>query len=146
MKCIDVIKAYSKALQKETGTQVIIVPSELNSEKFHISLSMLPHPVPVGNGRIRFRLRATVSAEIPASDMAINDCLDRSIRLALFFDNVQGFPVEDGKCGMAYHTKIKDEDDLFADLAAEERSYSYSESWLVELEINLDYIGEHLWT
>lgn len=139
-----IIKAYSNHLQNETGTQVIVRPSEVKSEKFHVELNLLPHPVIVGNGRARFRMRATVAAEIPASDKSINDCLNRSIKLAQVFDQAEGFLIDESTgeknaiYGMAYHTALRDDDDLFTDLEVEERSYSYNESWLVELEFNLD--------
>lgn len=143
MKYIDVLKGYSKKLTSETGMQVVLVPKEVSSEKFHVSLSLLPHPVMIGNGRTRFRLRATAAAEVPASDPAIEDCLKKSIRLAVFFDDDQGFDIKEGKHGMAYHKKIREEDELFTDLMAEERSFSYRESWLVELEFTLDQIKEN---
>ena len=141
---LKIIKAYSKHIQDETGTQVIVRPSEVKSEKFHVELNLLPHPVMVGNGRARFRMRATVAAEIPASDKAIDDCLNRSIKLAQVFDQAEGFLIAESTAeknaiyGMAYHTALRDDDDLFTDLEVEERSYSYNESWLVELEFNLD--------
>ena len=72
---LEAVKAYAAHLQSQTGTQAVIMPSLLKSEKFHVELNLLPHPVIVGNGRIRLRLRATVYAEIPASDPGINDCL-----------------------------------------------------------------------
>ncbi len=140
---LQVVKSYANHLSRETSTPVIIAPSEVQSERFHVELSLLPHPVVVGNGRLRFRIRATVFAEIPASDIAINDCLDRSVKLALYFDEARGFPIapeglEDAKVyGVAHHIPLRDDDDLFADLQAEERSYSYNESWLVELEFDL---------
>ncbi len=143
---LDVVKAYAKHLREKTGTQVIILPSEVNSERFHVELSILPHPVVEKNGRARVRIRATVAAEIPASEVSINDCLKRSFRLALYFDFAQGFPIiandanGDGVCGIAYHTALRDDDDLFSDLGAEDRSYSYNESWLVELEFDLSNI------
>ncbi|NVP23813.1 hypothetical protein HPC63_06240, partial [Treponema phagedenis] len=55
-------------------TPVIIAPSEVKSERFHVELTLLPHPALIGNGRARFRMRGTVFAEIPASEPAINDC------------------------------------------------------------------------
>ena len=84
-------------------------------------------------------------AEIPASDPGINDCLKRSVLLANFFDQAEGFTVREqtheGQAvyGMAYHTSLREDDDLFSDLQeTEERSFSYNESWLVELEIDSD--------
>ncbi len=135
---LKIIKAYAEKLRSETETPVTIAPSEVKSERFHIELSLLPHPVVVGNGRVRLRMRSTVFAEIPASDVAINDCLKRSIALAHFFDDAQGFTIDKEKeeYAMAYHTALRDDDDLFSDLASEDRSYSYNESWLVELEFN----------
>ncbi|MEL3903506.1 MAG: hypothetical protein P1P63_00060 [Treponemataceae bacterium] len=143
---LQVIKSYSTFVQKETGMPAIILPSEVKSERFHIELNVLPHPVIVGNGRVRFRMRATVFAEIPASDTAINDCLDKSIKAAVFFDETQGFTIKEKTeeqnaiYGIAYHTQLRDDDDLFSDLQNENRSYSYNESWLVELEFNLEEI------
>lgn len=149
MDYIQVLKAYAKFMQQQTSVPVIIMPSEVKSERFHIELSLLPHPVIVGNGRVRFRVRGSVFAEIPPSNPAINDCLDRSIRLARFFDIAQGFTIAEagGKrqrpvYGMAYHTALRDDDDLFADLAMEERSYAYAESWLIELEFTLSEITQ----
>ncbi len=141
---LKVIKAYAERLQKATECQVIVLPSEVNSEKFHLELSILPHPAIVGNGRVRFRIRATVFAEIPASHPAINDCLEKSICLAQFFDEAQNFTIDETEeiYGMAFHTALRDDDDLFADLEAEDRSYSYNESWLVALEFDLDKIKE----
>lgn len=141
---LKIIKAYAAYLQEKTGTQVIVRPSEVKSDKFHIELNLLPHPAMVGNGRARFRMRATVAAEIIASDKAIDDCLSRSIKLAQFFDQAEGFLIaespDEKECiyGMAYHAALRDDDDLFTDLEAEEKSYSYNESWLIELEFNLD--------
>lgn len=142
---LAVIKAYGKKLEQETGIQTVIMPSLVKSEKFHVELSLLPHPVLVGNGRVRLRLRATVFAEIPASDRAINDCLACSLTLAQFFDQAEGFTVtegngvEKGVYGTAYHTPLRSDDELFTDLQeSEQRSFSYNESWLVELEINSD--------
>ncbi|MFC2599695.1 MAG: hypothetical protein ACFNX1_00765 [Treponema lecithinolyticum] len=148
LKLLEVIKTYAAHLQAQTGTQAIIMPSLLKSEKFHIELNLLPHPVVVGNGRTRLRLRATVYAEIPASDPGINDCLSRSVSLAQFFDQAEGFTIREkadeqsAVYGIAYHTALRDDDDLFSDLQeAEERSFSYNESWLVELEFNIkDFI------
>ncbi|MEL5719866.1 MAG: hypothetical protein P1P59_01910 [Treponemataceae bacterium] len=146
LKFLNVIKSYQEFLQSETGTPVIILPSEVKSERFHVELNLLPHPAIVGNGRARFRMRATVFAEIPASDTAINDCLQRSITLAEFFDATQGFMIKEeteerrAVYGLAHHTPLRDDDDLFSDLTSENRSYSYNESWLVELEFNLEEI------
>lgn len=139
---LRVIKAYAEKLKTQTETPVIIAPSEVNSERFHVELSLLPHPVAVGNGRVQFRMRATVKAEIPSSDTAINDCLNRSLTLAAFFDTAQGFDIDaDNELyGIAHHSSLRDDDDLFSDLMSEQRSYSYNESWLVELEFNLDTI------
>lgn len=136
LNLLAIIKSYAVFLQALTETQVIIKPSAVKSEKFHVELNLLPHPVIVGNGRARLRLRATVCAEIPASDKAIDDCLQKSLVLAQFFDAAQGFTIKKGVYGMAYHSILRDDDDLFADLEAEERSFSYNESWLVELEFN----------
>ena len=118
---LEAVKAYAAHLQSQTGTQAVIMPSLLKSEKFHVELNLLPHPVIVGNGRIRLRL------------------------LANFFDQAEGFTVREqtneGQAvyGMAYHTSLREDDDLFSDLQeTEERSFSYNESWLVELEINSD--------
>lgn len=145
LKLLEVVKAYAAHLQAQTGTQAIIMPSLLKSEKFHIELNLLPHPVVVGNGRTRLRLRATVYAEIPASDPGINDCLSRSVSLAHFFDQAEGFTIrektneENAVYGIAYHTALREDDDLFSDLQeTEERSFSYNESWLVQLEFNSD--------
>lgn len=137
---LNVINSYAKKLRGTTDTQVIVLPSEVKSERFHIELALLPHPTIIGNGRIRIRMRATVFAEIPASNSAINDCLKRSITLAAFFDNEQGFTIDEKieLYGLAFHTALRDDDDLFADLQSEGRSYSYNESWLVELEFNLE--------
>ncbi|WP_262373099.1 hypothetical protein [Treponema phagedenis] len=116
----------------------------MKSERFHVELTLLPHPALIGNGRARFRMRGTIFAEIPASDGAINDCLSRSLALAQFFDDTQGFAIQKetnkqkGIYALAYHKPLRDDDDLFSDLEAEERSYSYNESWLIELEFNLD--------
>lgn len=144
-KFLDAVKAYAEHLQAQTGTQAVIMPSLLKSEKFHVELNLLPHPVLVGNGRIRLRLRATVYAEIPATDPGINDCLSRSVILAQFFDQAEGLTIrketntEAAVYGMAYHTALREDDDLFSDLQeTEERSFSYNESWLAELEINSD--------
>lgn len=148
MDYIQVLKSYAAFLQKETGVPVIILPSEVKSERFHVELSLLPHPVIVGNGRVRFRIRGTVFAEIPASDIAINDCLDKSVTLARFFEEAQGFTILEagGKrrqsiYGMAYHTPLRDDDDLFTDLANEERYYAYNETWLIQLEFDLAMVS-----
>lgn len=140
VKYLQIIKAYACFLEEQTKTQAIIVPSEVRSEKFHIELNLLPHPVIVGNGRVRVRIRATVFAEIPASDKAIDDCINKSIVLATFFDEAQGFKIKEGVYAMAHHSTLRDDDDLFCDLGEKERSYSYNESWLVELEFNLEQI------
>lgn len=144
---LAIIKSYAVFLQALTATQVIVNPSAVRSEKFHVELNLLPHPVIVGNGRARLRLRATVCAEIPASDKAIDDCLQKSLVLAQFFDEAQGFTIREdaggqkATYGIAYHSALRDDDDLFADLQAEERSYAYNESWIVELEFNIkDFI------
>ncbi len=139
INCLQVVKAYARHLRAETQTAVTIAPSEVKSERFHVELSLLPHPAVVGNGRLRFRIRATVFAEIPASETAINDCLERSVKLAMYFDQARGFPIAQDKevYGLAYHTALREDDDLFADLQMEDRSYSYNESWLVELEFDL---------
>lgn len=142
LNLLAIIKSYAVFLQALTETQVIIKPSAVKSEKFHVELNLLPHPVIVGNGRARLRLRATVCAEIPASDKAIDDCLQKSLVLAQFFGDTQGFAIHEkvggqkAVYGIAYHAALRDDDDLFADLEAEERSFSYNESWLVELEFN----------
>ena len=145
LKLLEAVKAYAAHLQAQTGTQAVIMPSLLKSEKFHVELNLLPHPVIVGNGRTRLRLRATVYAEIPASDPGINDCLSRSVSLAHFFDQTEGFTIrektneENAVYGIAYHTALREDDDLFSDLQeTEERSFSYNESWLVQLEFNSD--------
>jgi hypothetical protein len=36
---------------------------------------------------------------------------------------------------MAYHTELKADDDVFTDLT-DDRSYSYDEHWLVEIEFD----------
>ncbi|CEM62224.1 hypothetical protein DWQ65_03160 [Treponema phagedenis] len=143
---LKIIKSYAGLLSEQTKTPVIIAPSEVKSEKFHVELTLLPHPALIGNGRARFRMRGTVFAEIPASEPAINDCLSRSLALAQFFDDTQGFTIQNktneqkGIYGLAYHRPLRDDDDLFSDLESEERSYSYNESWLIELEFNLDEV------
>jgi len=147
LNLLSIVKSYAVFLQALTAIQVIINPSAVKSEKFHVELNLLPHPVIVGNGRARLRLRATVCAEIPASDKAIDDCLQKSLVLARFFDDTQGFTIREkageqkAVYGIAYHSTLRADDDLFADLQAEERSYSYNESWIVELEFNIkDFI------
>lgn len=143
LKYFDCIKAYAAHLQNQTGTPVIIAPSEVSSERFHVELTLLPHPVIPGNGTVRLRLRATVFAEIPPSETAINDCIERSVRLALFFDHAESFPVKKAEAGqrgvycMSYPSEMRADDDLFSDLEGDNRSYSYNESWLVELESRL---------
>jgi len=70
------------------------------------------------------------------------------VSLAQFFDQAEGFTIREkadeqsAVYGIAYHTALRDDDDLFSDLQeAEERSFSYNESWLVELEFNIkDFI------
>lgn len=139
---LKIIKKYAEFLQSQTKTPVIIAPSEVKSERFHIELNLLSHPTILENERAQLRLRATVFAEIPSSDRAINDVLTKSLTLALFFSSAQGFYIEDKKntkiYGMAYHTPLAQDDELFTDLA-EERSYSYTENWLVKLEFNLKH-------
>ena len=94
----------------------------------------------IGNGRARLRLRAELFAEIPASNTAINDCLERSLKAALFFDEVQNFTIdEEAKFyGLCYPQAIKPDDEIFLDII-EPRSYSYTETWILELEFNLKH-------
>lgn len=132
---LAIINAYADLIRSETDTPVIVIPSEVKSERFHVELSPLAHPTLVGNGRARIRLRATVFAEIPPSDIAINDCLTKSLKLANFFDETQGVKIDEGFYALAYHTALRDDDELFADLD-EDRSYAYSESWLCEIEFD----------
>lgn len=134
----SVLKSYAKFLRSQTNVQPVFLPSEVSSEKFHVELSLLSHPTIVGNGRVKFRVRATAVAEIPPSEKAINDCLEKSIALGIFFDEAQGFPIDEEKriYGIAYHQALRDDDEAFADLV-EPRSYSFRETWLCELEFNL---------
>lgn len=143
LKYLKIIKAFAKKLQSETKCQVIVLPSEVKSEKFHIELTLLPHPVFIGNGRARIRMRANLFAEIPPSNEAINDCLEKSINVGWYFDEVQNFTIDEDKkiYGLCYAQNIQDEDALFADIV-EPRSYSYSENWLVELEFTLEDIWD----
>lgn len=140
MNYIDIIKSYAKTLSTMTETPVVILPSEVKSERFHVRLSILAHPAIVGNGLVRFRLRATVWAEIPPSDNAIDDALRKSIALAEFFDEAQGFRIAENFYGTAYHFPLREDDELFADLSSEDRSYAYTESWLCELEFDNNLI------
>lgn len=132
---LEIIKSYRAELKKQTGVNAVIIPSEMDSAKFLVSLSMLPHPAVLDNGRVRLRLRGTVQAEIAASDKAINECLERSLNLARFFGDAQGYPLTDGKYAMAYHTALREDDELFADLS-DEKGYVYAESWLIQLEFD----------
>jgi len=134
---IAVPKAYRAALAEACGIQVILEPSEVKSERFHVRLMPLPHPEIVGNGRVRLRLRASVSGEIPPSDRGISDALEVSLKLGFFFDGEQSFRIAEGVYGMAYHQAIREDDELFTDLA-DDRSSSYDEHWLVELEFNYE--------
>ena len=129
---LKIAEAFAKRLREATDTQVVILPSEVKSEKFHFELSFLPHPVIIGNGRARLRLRAELFAEIPASNTAINDCLDRSLKAALFFDEGAKF------YGLCYPQAIKPDDEIFLDII-EPRSYSYTETWILELEFNIEH-------
>ena len=143
---LNIITSYMAHLEKECKTQAILLPAEVQSDKFHVELALLPHPVLPGNGAIRIRLRVTACAELAATETALNDCLASSIRLALFFDQAEGFALrgqeagstpDDGArgYGMAYHTAIREDDELFTDLNERDGQYSYRESWLVELEV-----------
>ena len=133
-------------LETVCNTQVVLLPAAVQSDKFHVELALLPHPVLPGNGAIRLRLRATACAEIAATEAALNECLLHSIRLALFFDQAEGFVLRNEReisalgdsateYGMAYHTAIREDDELFTDLNERDGQYSYRESWLVELEV-----------
>ena len=137
---LKIAEAFAKRLREATDTQVIILPSEVKSEKFHFELSFLPHPVIIGNGRARLRLRAELFAEIPASNTAINDCLEHSLKAALFFDEVQNFTIDEGAkfYGLCYPQAIKPDDEIFLDII-EPRSYSYTETWILELEFNIEH-------
>lgn len=143
---LNIITSYMAHLEAACKTQAVLLPAEVQSDKFHVELALLPHPVLPGNGAIRIRLRATACAELAATETALNDCLAASIRLALFFDQAEGFALrsqEDGSSpddgtkgyGMAYHTAIREDDELFTDLNERDGQYSYRESWLVELEV-----------
>ena len=143
---LNIITSYMAHLEKECKTQAILLPAEVQSDKFHVELALLPHPILPGNGAVRLRLRATACAELAATEAALNDCLASSIRLALFFDQAEGFALcgqeagstpDDGakEYGMAYHTAIREDDELFTDLNERDGQYSYRESWLVELEV-----------
>lgn len=139
---LKIINGFVERLKEATSTQVIILPSEVKSEKFHFELSLLPHPVVVGNGRRRIRMRVELFAEIPPSNEAINDCLDRSLKVAEFFDEVQNFTIDEKNhiYGLCYPQAIKTEDEIFADII-ELRSFSYTESWIVELEFNQEEVS-----
>lgn len=143
---LNIITSYMAHLEHACKTQAVLLPAEVQSDKFHVELALLPHPVLPGNGAIRLRLRATACAELAATETALNDCLENSIRLAFFFDQAEGFALhggEDGSIpgdgskgyGMAYHTAIREDDELFTDLNERDGQYSYRESWLVELEV-----------
>lgn len=143
---LTIISSYMTHLETVCNTQVVLLPAAVQSDKFHVELALLPHPVLPGNGAIRLRLRATACAEIAATEAALNECLLHSIRLALFFDQAEGFTLlpEPGHgspasgqrlYGMAYHTAIREDDELFTDLNERDGQYSYRESWLVELEV-----------
>ena len=131
---IQVINAYKTKLAEACDIQVILEPSEVKPERFHVSLVLLPHPVIVGNGRVRFRLRASVNAEIPPSNRGISDALGVSLKLAAWFDQEQGgIKIADSVYAMAYHRAIREDDELFTDLS-EPRSYGYDEHWIVEID------------
>ncbi len=135
---IAVLNAYKAKLAQDCGVQVILEPSTLQPERFHVRLVPIPHPVVVGNGRTRLRLRASASGEIPPSDRGVSDALDVSLKLALWFDEEQGgIAVAPGAWAVAYHQAIREDDELFTDLA-DERSYSYDEHWLVEIEFDYE--------
>lgn len=143
---VNIITSYMAHLETVCKTQTVLLPAEVQSDKFHVELALLPHPLLPGNGAIRLRLRATACAEIAATEAALNECLAHSIRLSLFFDQAESFAVRstqtqavptDGQplYAMAYHTAIREDDELFTDLTERDGQYSYRESWLVELEV-----------
>ncbi len=133
---INVLKAYAKKITEDCGVQVILEPSEVRPERFHIRLSPLPHPVIIGNGRVQLRLRASAEAEIPPTDRGISDSLGVSLRLADWFGETQGgIQIAEDVYALAYHQAIREDDDLFADLA-EQRSYGYTEHWICRIEFD----------
>lgn len=143
---LNIITSYMAHLEHACKTQAVLLPAEVQSDKFHVELALLPHPILPGNGAVRLRLRATACAELAATEEALNECLVHSIRLALFFDQAEGFALRNEKekrsptagateYGMAYHTAIREDDELFTDLNERDGQYSYRESWLVELEV-----------
>jgi hypothetical protein len=139
---IQVLKAYAKKIAEDCGVQVILEPSEVRPERFHIRLAPLPHPVIVGNGRVQFRVRASAEAEIPPTDRGISDSLGISLRLAEWFDETQGgIQIADDVYAIAYHQAIREDDDLFTDLA-EPRSYSYAEHWICRIEFDYTRAAE----
>lgn len=140
---LKIIHSFAKKLNEATDTQVVVLPSEVKSEKFHFELSLLPHPIFVGNGRTRIRLKATLFAEIPPTNEAINDCLTRSVKIGWYFDEVQNFTIDaDNKFyGLCFATAISEDENAFMDFI-DPRSYSYTENWILELEFAQDKIDE----
>lgn len=138
---LKIIHSFAKKLHEATDTQVVVLPSEVKSEKFHFELSLLPHPIFVGNGRTRIRLKATLFAEIPPSNEAINDCLERSVKIGWYFDEAQPFPIDVEKdfYGTCFATALNEDEDAFLDFL-DQRSYSYTENWILELEFSQDKI------
>lgn len=134
---IRILEGYASTLGNVTGVQVILQPSQTKPERFHVDLSPLPHPVVVGNGRFRLRLRAEVGADLPPTKRGISDALEKSLALAQWFSEVRGFQIAPELCGMAYHTALRPDDEMFVD-GADDRSYGYEEFWLVELEFDFE--------
>jgi len=134
---IRILQGYERALKDSTGVQVILQPSKVSPERFHVDLSPLPHPVVVGNGRFRLRLRAQVGAELPPTDRGISDALGKSLALADWFSETRGFPIAPELWGQAFHSILRPDDEMFVD-GAEDRSYGYEEFWLVELEFDYE--------
>ena len=70
---LTIISSYMTHLETVCNTQVVLLPAAVQSDKFHVELALLPHPVLPGNGAIRLRLRATACAEIAATEAALNE-------------------------------------------------------------------------
>ncbi|MDR1420629.1 MAG: hypothetical protein LBI86_09665 [Treponema sp.] len=139
---IRIPRAYSQKLREACGVQVILEPSEVKPERFHVSLVPLPHPALVGENRVRLRLRASVNAELPPTDRGISDALESSLKLAYWFGQEQGgINLAEGVYATAFHRQIREDDEMFTDLA-EPRSYSYDEHWLVEIEFDYEAAAE----
>ena len=114
MSWFDMWQELGDYFTQKTSYETRIRPSNVDTERFHLSISPMPQPKIKENGAIQFFAKLEARAKMPASEQSIHDAMECFISLSELFSTTRG-GVLSSMAGILSSIELDKDNEAFAE-------------------------------